>query len=458
MNERMRQLLPNDRMKIYQSEPFFEDTDTVLTLLYQPLISIKGVAVFQALWKESSYQKTQTSISHHQMMNMLNITLDEFFEARKKLEAIGLLHTYKEEGTYRTLYYILQKPFSVKGFFEDPMLSVLLEHHIGRDAYYRIRKRLMYSMSLPSNVKSVTHAFDDVFTMIHPNEAKQEPVQVEEKTLTIDTNLPLEWLHKMLTQQNIKAKWILTQSNIDFIEKMTKIYDVDFLELEKALLWAVTEDQVLDRKEFQDMCKDIFYKKHGSVPPRLYVKGEQNQTQPEQNTSSHQQEQPQSKEEKLIQHFETITHRELLEDLSSSGRASMKEIDMLTNMMEEHGLSQPVMNVLVDYVLKRNHNKLAKNYLETIAAHWSREGIATAKEAMQIAKREHHMYETWKKKKSYNQKKKQGSNEVLPKWFEEERKNKQKQPSATKQPNQEDLEKEKKELEAFFKNYSKSNH
>ncbi|MGP4071322.1 replication initiation and membrane attachment family protein [Piscibacillus sp. B03] len=459
MNERIRHLLPNDRLKIFQKEPFYEDAETVLTLLYQPLISIKGIAVYQALWKESAYQQPQTSISHHQMMNTLNMTLDDFYEARKKLEAIGLLQSYKEEGTYRTLYYILQKPYSAQGFFGDPMLSALLEHHIGRDAYQRLKKRLLSDVILPSNAQSVTHSFDDVFTTINPDQMPQEPVVEETDPSAIETKLPLEWLHKMLTQQQIKAQSILTQSNLDFMEKMIKIYDVDFLELEKAVIWAVNEKQQFDRKEFQDMCKDIFYKKHGSVPPRLYSKGQvQSEKQPEQKAQN---EEPKTKEEQLIQRFNSISHRELLEDLSASGRASMKEVDMLTTIMEEHGLSQPVMNVLVDYVLKRNQNKLSKNYIETIAAHWSREGISQAKEAMQIAKREHHMYETWKQKKNQNQnqKRQQRSKEVLPKWFQDERKQKKQTSEPTKKPvNQHDTKKKREELEAFIKNYSKTKH
>ncbi|TFB24994.1 hypothetical protein E3U55_00975 [Filobacillus milosensis] len=463
MNERIRHLLPNDRMKIFKEKPFFEDAETVLTLLYQPLISIKGVAVFQALWKESNFQQSQTSISHHQMMNMLNMTLDEFYDARKKLEAIGLLHSYKEEGTYRTLYYVLQRPFSVNRFFEDPMLSVLLEHHVGRDVYLRLKKRLVNVPSLPTNIQSVTHSFDDVFTTIHPNHMVDNQLIEEEESISIQTQLPLEWLHKMLTQQKIHAQKVLTQANIEYIEKIIKVYDVDFLELEKALIWAINEDQQFDRKEFQDMCKDIFYKKHGSVPPRLYSKASQDEQPTNKQSETNQNtEQPKSKEGQLIQHFNNITHRELLEDFSSSGRASMKEVDMITNMMEEHGLTQPVMNVLVDYVLKRNGNKLSKNYLETIAAHWSREDIQSAKDAMQIAKREHHMYETWKQKKSQNQRKQQRSKEVLPKWFEEERKNKRKSTQPAQEPKKQintgESQKKREELEAFIKNYSKTKH
>lgn len=153
----------------------------------------------------------------------------------------------------------------------------------------------------------------------------------------------------------------------------------------------------------------------------------------------------------MIHHFENITHRQLLEDHSSSGVASMKEIDMITEMMETHGLSQPVMNVLVDYVLKRNQNKLSKNYLETIAAHWSRVKITTAEQAMDIAKREHHMYQQWQQKKQKQTKK---SNEVLPKWFKEQKESNKKQP-AKQEKSADEIEKDRQELEQFIKSFQK---
>lgn len=129
----------------------------------------------------------------------------------------------------------------------------------------------------------------------------------------------------------------------------------------------------------------------------------------------------------------------------------MKEIDMITEMMETHGLSQPVMNVLVDYVLKRNQNKLSKNYLETIAAHWSRVKITTAEQADGIAKREHHMYQQWQQKKQKQTKK---SNEVLPKWFKEQKESNKKQP-AKQEKSADEIEKDRQELEQFIKSFQK---
>ncbi len=453
--ERMKHLLPNDRMKIIQHEAFFTDVDSVLTLLYQPLIGKDAVMLFQFLKEEVAKQLPDASSSHHYAMAMLDMTLDEFYESRKRLEAIGLLQTYQESGSFTTFYYLLERPFSAQDFFEDSMLSVLLEHQVGQEIMNQLKKKLFNKKRIPESAENITTSFDDVFTTVAP---KEQPVKVDRKDIYTETKLPIDWLHKILKQQQLHTPSILTRSNIIFMEKMIKIYDVDHLELEKAVIWAVTEESTLDRKEFHAMCKDIYYKKHGTVPPRLYRQDEQPPQQKETNVEQEQSSDSShlSKKEKLINHFETITHRELLEDQSNSGVASMKEVDMITEMMEEHGLEQPVMNVLVDYVLKRNQNKLAKNYLETIAAHWSREKITTAEQAMDIAKREHGMYQKWRQKNNQRQQTQKRNSEVLPKWYKEQKESGKQQKAKPKQnKSAAELEKEKKELEQFFKSFQK---
>ena len=78
--------------------------------------------------------------------------------------------------------------------------------------------------------------------------------------------------------------------------------------------------------------------------------------------------------------------------------------------MQDLKLNPAVINVLIDYVLRTNNNKLVASYVETIAGQWKRSGIETAEEAMAIAEKEH------KKRYKSNEKK---SNKVLPSWFNE---------------------------------------
>ena len=48
-----------------------------------------------------------------------------------------------------------------------------------------------------------------------------------------------------------------------------------------------------------------------------------------------------------------------------------------------------VINVLVDYVLRINDNKLNRGYVEAIAGGWIRSNIETASQAMERAEKEH---------------------------------------------------------------------
>lgn len=193
--ERMKHLLPNDRMKVMQQDVFFTDADSVLTLLYQPLIGREAVALFQFLKEEAAKQVADASVSHHYVMTMLNMDLDEFFEARKRLEAIGLLKTFKESLSYTTFYYLLQRPFSAKGFFADSMYSVLLEHQVGQDVANQLKKKLIQPRKLPDSVQQLTTSFDDVFTTVAPKEEAENPPIKQDKQVE-ESSLPVDWLKK----------------------------------------------------------------------------------------------------------------------------------------------------------------------------------------------------------------------------------------------------------------------
>lgn len=86
----------------------------------------------------------------------------------------------------------------------------------------------------------------------------------------------------------------------------------------------------------------------------------------------------------------------------------MKILEMLLIDLK---LNPAVVNVLIDYCLKTNNNKLVSQYVETIAGQWKRSNIETASEAMSIAEKEH--------KKKYKNNINNKKNKVLPTWFNE---------------------------------------
>lgn len=90
-----------------------------LTHLYQPLLGIKAIALYQTLLHDIDLNQEQAPQTHHTLMNYLDLPLDEIFEARLKLEGIGLLKTYKQNWESSDLYtYELQSPFAPNNFLK----------------------------------------------------------------------------------------------------------------------------------------------------------------------------------------------------------------------------------------------------------------------------------------------------------------------------------------------------
>ena len=65
-------------------------------------------------------------------------------------------------------------------------------------------------------------------------------------------------------------------------------------------------------------------------------------------------------------------------------------------LVNTHGLSVGVVNVLLQYVHLRNDGKITNNYVERIASHWMNKKVDTVKAAMEISRNEHDKYMKWK--------------------------------------------------------------
>jgi replication initiation and membrane attachment protein len=442
MNERIKNLLPNDQYTIQMHGTTHEDYVIALTHLYQPLIGIQAVALYLTLLNERKLQEGANT--HHSIMNLTNMDLDQFYHARLKLEAIGLLKTFVEEEDIRIYHYILLPPFSVRHFFQDSMLTILLEHQIGVHSLTKLKDKLLPTISLSKHVIEKTKAFNEVFSTIHPKHPQKNVTDIppQQESFEDISSFDFEWIEQALRRNKINPKTILTVENKQFIASLVKIYHIDNLTLEKAILWSINENHELLKEELHEACKDYYVKNYELPLPKLFTKTEAVRK------SETIDQKPKTKKERLIEHFETITHRELLEDFSQSGYASENEIKMLTTIMLKHGLPQGVMNVLVHYVLQKSDMKLTKNYVEKIASHWARKNVKTVQQAMTLAKAESKLYQTWGSKKFQNKKQ-----EVLPDWFKNQLEQERKA-SPSSNASSRDLEREKEELAKALKNVS----
>ena len=97
------------------------------------------------------------------------------------------------------------------------------------------------------------------------------------------------------------------------------------------------------------------------------------------------------------------------------------EMTKATSKVMRNGEVKPIKSedlvvgdVIVDYVLKINNNKLVKNFVEVIASQWKKANIETVEDAMNIAELE------YKKRKNVTAKSTKVTKVEKPVWFNKE--------------------------------------
>lgn len=391
-----------------------------LSHLYQPLIGMQAVMLYQTLLNENNLLGERSIRTHHSLMNYLKSPLDIIYNERLKLEAIGLLKTYESiEEQQKIFTYYLQSPFAPNEFFHDPMLAELLYHHLGDKMYSQLKNQFIAPIDMSLQQKEVSATFSDVFTTIKPAlQEKQHLTNHRESRINLQQqteDFPI--ITTSLKQRFIQPETVLTRTNKRLISDMMHLYHLTEHDVEKCVLWALADDHSLDHEEFKAACHDIF-----KTEKNAFIQLQEKQRTAPQNQPVIQQEESRSTKDQLSELLETISLRQLLEGLTK-GQASEKELIMIREIMQTHQLKPAVMNVLVHYVLTRTNKKLSGDYLETIASHWARVQLNTAKEAMDFVQKEIDKAKNSKQRRQNNRVKHQ---EVIPDWFKKQREQRKK--------------------------------
>lgn len=401
----------------------------IITMLYQPLMGAECLALYQTLFTEVEENRLWSEAhSHVQLLNMLDISLKALFEARLKLEGLGLLKSYvKTENDQRFYVYEILPPLSPEKFFSDGLLNIYLYSKIGNAQFQRLRRFFADEAFETDTYSEITRSFQDVFEPFKGGASAAEPVsnqvlvdkvaakEIEFDDASFDFHLFLSLLSPgMITREKI------TKEVRQTILKLHGIYQVSEKDMPSYLYRALDSNGEIDIVYLRKIVREGYTIENGA-PPKLQMKHE---------TSI--KEKPEVKEtlndeEALQVYLESITPFQLLVDISDGAVPAETDLRVVEEVMNQQNLPVPVMNVLIEYVLLRLDRKLSKNYMMTIAAHWKRKNVKTAKEAMDLAWQEHEKYKRLQeepatpKNTNYSRNyQKSTRKEILPDWFDKE--------------------------------------
>ena len=166
----------------------------------------------------------------------------------------------------------------------------------------------------------------------------------------------------------------------ELIINLSFIYDLDTLKMMELIRASLNERGSIEKDTLRKNARKYYQFNHGNLPTLIY------RTQPEYLKT------PMgdtSRKGRIIGVFENTSPYDFLKSKYHGANPTSRDLKLLEMLMIDLELNPAVVNVLLDYVLKKNNNKLSASYVETIAGQWKRSGVKTAREAMDLAEKEH---------------------------------------------------------------------
>lgn len=379
---RMITLLPADKYVVINKTMLTDKERKNLISLYEPIIGYAAVSLYLTLWRDlDRLELVSMDYNHHHLMSLLKCDLDVIKKARCSLESVGLLKTYIKTGEINSYVYELYSPMSPKEFFSHPILSVVLYNNLGKYEYDLLKSEYQtYKIDL-KDYADISSNLDDTYKS--SNEAVFDAVGTTENSLTMQDQVDFDLILSSVPKGILNER-SFNKKTKELINNLAFIYNLDTLKMTELLRLVINDKGYIDKEELRKSARKYYqYNNNGKLPTLVY------RTQPE--YLKH----PvgdNSNRGKIIGVFENTSPYDFLKSKYNGSNPTSRDLKLLETLLIDLNLKPAVVNVLIDYVLKKNNNKLNLAFVETIAGQWKRMNIETAEDAMNVAEKEHKKY------------------------------------------------------------------
>ena len=385
----MKSVLPADTFIVVNKTTLNDNDRNLLMLLYQPIVGSSAISLYYTLW---SYLDKMELISnewtHHHILRDMMISNSEFIDAKVKLEAIGLIKTYFKSGNVNNYVYELYSPISASEFINNPLLNMAIANAVGKLEYERIINYFRIPKVNLKEYEDITCKFSDVFAFSNISMADNLMYDIKKsnyRKLEILSKIDINTILSLISDEMLNKKSI-TKDTKDFLYKISYIYNYDNDDMIELIRNSISERHTIDKKLLQENASKYYrYDNMGKLPSIIY----KNQTEylRKENLDT-------SNRSRMIHLFETTSPYDFINSKCKTGNPTSSDLSIVSYLLIDLNLKPGVVNVLIDYVLRINNNKLIKTFVEVIASQWSKSGIETVEDAMKLAELE------YKKKKT----------------------------------------------------------
>ena len=375
----MKILLPADIYTVINKSILNEDDKKNLIALYEPIIGSIAVALYLTLWNDLDKLQIQSiDFTHHHLMSLMKIDLMTLKKARETLESVGLLKTYFKDGDVGSYIYELYSPLSAKEFLIHPVFNVVLYNNVGKKEYESIRNLYQKIDFNLDGYEDVSKSLNETFkssSMVPEFDVRDKEYNKVNAKEVVDFDALIASIPK-----NILNEKSLNKKMKDLINNLAFIYNLDTLKMSEIIRSTINVNGYIVEKELRRKTREYYtFMNNGKLPTLVYQAQPEYLRKPKGDTSNR---------AKMIYVFESISPYDFLKSKYKGVAPTPRDLKLIEYLRLDLDLKPAVINVLIDYVLRKNNNKLNRAYIETIAGQWKRSGVETADEAMSLAEKE----------------------------------------------------------------------
>ncbi len=370
-------LLPADCYTVVNKSILTDEDKKNLISFYEPIIGHLATSLYLTLFNdlESSMQISR-ELTHHHLMSILKTPLKNIKVARESLEAVGLIRSFFKAGDVNSYIYELYTPLTPNEFFSHPILNIVLYNNIGATEYEYLKKKYKKFRIDTKDYTDITKKMDEVY------ESKLniafEAVDRETLDISVGNIIDFDLLVSSIPKGIINER-AFNKKTKELINEIAFLYKIDTLKMMELIRSVLNEYGMIDKNALRLAARKMYQNTKGGLPTLIYRAQPEYLKTPSGDTSMR---------GKIIQMFESINPVDFLMTKYNGVKPTNRDIKIIENLIVDLEMPPAVVNVLLDYVLRKNNNKLSTNYVEAIAGQWKRSGLKTAKEAMDFAEKE----------------------------------------------------------------------
>ncbi len=354
----------NTKYQIITNSLLLTEDYKFVTKYYQPFIGPIATLIYLNFLNDLGCTKQTEMFGINRLQTYINTTLDKLNLGIKVLSKVGLLNIYKSNIGDEFIFEIIN-PKPIDEFFADVNLIRMLKQNLSEEIF----------LSLESEVNTIPFNFNGYIKLNSEYKTIADSNDVVGRSA--EKNPYTEYFNSLGVTNN--------KAEINDLIIISSANNLTRVEIESILPVSMEGKKILIEK---------------------FVKAIELMR-----------EEPKFGKEKVVSREETLRvfdsyDSELFLMKINNGRALSKyEKDLITLLRNDYMLPDPVINVLIDYVLLINDKNLNKPFVETIAANWSRKRFETSQQAMDFVK-------------DYNKKRverSEYSGNIVPEWLESEK-------------------------------------